>query len=1104
MAKSFRERINDLLMTIRKPIAEYGIDRFKARFGSNWERELFAVVSEKANEKTSDDPAKWEISLWIGIYLGSWREVFSSTLSNHDRSVLYELRDYRNDWAHQEAFDFDRAYRAHDSAELFLKAINSPISELIHERKEELQRERYSKPPKRKIAKIRVNPQANLKPWREVAVPHVDVQRGTYSLAEFAADLWEVYRTATGTPGAKALPEYSDPKEFFGRTYITQGLANLLDVGLKRLSKSGGEPVVQLQTNFGGGKTHSMLALFHLASGIKTSDLPGIDEFVRERSLSIPKGIRRAVVVGNQVQPSTVERKPDGTKVRTIWGEIAYQLGGKAGYDMVKSADESSTNPGDALRALFRRFSPAVILIDEWVAYARQLFDRTDLLPAGSFDTQFTFAQTLTEAVRAADGTLLVLSLPQSLDEQGSVGGEEALTRLQTVVGRLESTWQPATQDEAYEIVRRRLFESDMDTQSRGGVVRAYSGIYNANAADFPARAREKEYSERMTRTYPIHPELFDYLYRNWSTIPRFQQTRGVLRLMASVIHSLWVDEDRSLMIMPGNVPLDDPTVRSEFTKFLGTAWNNIIEAEIDGENSVAENVDRENVAMGRVAAGRRIARALFLATSPLGKASQHGVDGRSVKLGTVQPGEKPAVFGDAISHVAKASVYLYSENERYWYSERPTLRKLADDRKGLLMEKPDELMDALIGKLEKSPKVKEKADFARVHIAPRSASDVADTQSVGLIIVSPEESHTGGETKSDAMVKAGTILESRGVGPRINKNAVVFAAADRTRLRALLDAVASWLAWKEIVYDAEVRGTIEVTKGQLSSARAEQERLVRIIEDRIPETYKWLFVPTQNSARDPIEITEHAINGPRPIALKANAVLIKNDWLLSVMDGPRLRYEIDSVPLWKNSLVEAANLYEYFARYVYLPRVASPDVIRGAIQEGVGRLTWRDETFALAASYDESADTFTGLIADETVMNMNLDGCVLVHPELAEKHLRITIDGEGHATPRSKDDPEPGSGGGGAARPPEPEAAPAPKRRRFFGSVDLDPMTPSSKMGVILEEVLVHLTGAGADVRLHLDIQAYKPDGFSDSVVNTVGENAATLGFSEKGFEEE
>ena len=1104
MPKSFRERINDLLMTLREPIAEYGIDRFKGKYGTDWKREAITFIDEKAKDKLPDGPAEWEIALWMGVYLGAWKEVFSSSLSNSDRSVLFELKDVRNAWAHQDSFDFDRTYRAHDSAEIFLRAINSPVADAVHERKEELQRERYSKPPKRVIAKIKINPQANLKAWREVAIPHEDVQKGTYSQAEFAADLWEVYKAATGVPGAKARPEYAHPKEFFGRTYLTQGLSTLLEVSLKRLSGAGGEPVIQLQTNFGGGKTHSLLALFHLASGISTADLPGIDDFVRDHSLSIPAGICRAVIVGNKIQPSVVKRKPDGTQIHTLWGEIAYQLGGKVGYNMVRSADESSTNPGDAFTELLRRFAPAVILIDEWVAYARQLFDRTDILPAGSFDTQFTFAQTLTESVRAADRTVLVLSLPQSLDEQGSEGGEEALIRLQTVVGRLESTWQPATQDEAYEIVRRRLFDAEMDTRSRGGVVQAYAGLYASSAADFPSHTRDKAYVERLTRTYPVHPDLFDYLYRNWSTIPRFQQTRGVLRLMASVIHSLWIDEDRSLMIMPGSVPLDDPMVRTEFTKFLGTAWNNIIESEIDGENCVAQNADRENVAMGRVAAGRRIARALFLATSPMEKASRHGIDSRAVRLGTVQPGEKPAVFADAITHVAKASVYLYSENERYWYSERPTLRKLAEDRKSQLWDEPREIMDALIKRLEKSPKIKEKADFARVHIAPKSASDVADTQNVGLVVISPEEPHTGTDTKSDAMVLAKALLDSRGTGPRINKNALVFAAADQTRLRALMDAVASWLAWSAIIYDAEIRGTIEVTTGQLNSARAERDQLVGIIEDRIPETYKWLFVPTQKSARDPIEILEHSVNGQQPIALKVNAILSKNDWLLSVMDGPRLRYEIDEVPLWKNDIVEVSNLFEYFARYVYLPRVASPDVIRGAILEGLGRLTWETETFALASSYDADAGQFAGLIYQQTLLSRNIDNCILVHPEIAQEQIRAQRNPPvdiGDDKGREAGVAKPGKGDKVTGHPVPP---PRPKRTRFFGSINLDPMTPSSKMGVILEEVLVHLTGAGADVRLHLEVQAHKADGFSETVVNTVTENAATLQFEVKEFEEE
>ena len=239
--------------------------------------------------------------------------------------------------------------------------------------------------------------------------------------------------------------------------------------GVQRLSGTGGDPVVQLQTNFGGGKTHSMLALYHLFSGVAPGDLPGVDEVMAKAGVkSLPRA-NRVVLVGNKISPGNPVKKPDGTVVRTLWGEMAYQLGGKKAFARIKADDEQATSPGDVLRELFKEYGPCLILIDEWVAYARQLHDQSDL-PAGGFETQFSFAQVLTESAKLAGNCLLVISLPASDTagsphtqaddvEVGGVRGREALNRLRNVVGRVESSWRPATAEEGFEIVRRRLFE---------------------------------------------------------------------------------------------------------------------------------------------------------------------------------------------------------------------------------------------------------------------------------------------------------------------------------------------------------------------------------------------------------------------------------------------------------------------------------------------------------------------------------------------------------------------------------------------------------------------------------------------------------------------
>ena len=196
--------------------------------------------------------------------------------------------------------------------------------------------------------------------------PHQDVANGRYQQAEFAADLWQVHL-------GEGTDEYRDPVEFFRRTYLTESLKRMLVGAVRRLAGAGGDPVVQLQTNFGGGKTHSMLALYHLFSGTAPSELAGVEPVLQEAQADHLARSRRVVLVGNKISPGNPVTKRDGTIVRTLWGELAWQLGGKEAYARVAADDENATSPGDVLRELFKEYGPCLILIDEWVAYARQL-----------------------------------------------------------------------------------------------------------------------------------------------------------------------------------------------------------------------------------------------------------------------------------------------------------------------------------------------------------------------------------------------------------------------------------------------------------------------------------------------------------------------------------------------------------------------------------------------------------------------------------------------------------------------------------------------------------------------------------------------------------
>ena len=310
-----------------------------------------------------------------------------------------------------------------------------------------------------------------LRPWREIAVPHEDVLKGTFQQAEFAADLSRVHK---GT----ASPEYRDPVLFFKRTYITEGMRLLLDSVVKRITGQGGDPVIQLQTAFGGGKTHTMLAVYHLARGtVPAADLQGIPPILDAAGvIDLPKA-RVVVIDGTKLSPNMPETR-GRVRVHTMWGDLAWQLGGEEAYERIREADESGTSPGkETLAALIAQYSPCVILMDELVAYIRQ-FDEKTRLAGGTYDSNITFVQALTEAMKAVPNVVLLASLPESDQEAGSQRGVAALRTLEHYFARVQALWKPVAAEEAFEIVRRRLFSEITNTAAVEAVGRAFADLY--------------------------------------------------------------------------------------------------------------------------------------------------------------------------------------------------------------------------------------------------------------------------------------------------------------------------------------------------------------------------------------------------------------------------------------------------------------------------------------------------------------------------------------------------------------------------------------------------------------------------------------------------
>ena len=1125
MAQTNRDRVDKALAILGKGLKPFIEREMQNVHGEHWQqvaaRGLQNFQAESLRNGKLDDPQVFLAILW-----GQWHEVFSKTLGLNERNWIGELRVTRNDWAHMKAFSSDEAERALDTVQLLLGAISAPDEAAeVKKMKLDLQRLRDDEQVRnemRKLKPVEGQPAQGLRGWRQVITPQSDVQNSNYQVAEFAADLLAVHRGAS-------TPEYQQPRDFFQRTFLTTGLRRLLTNALLRLSGKGGDPIIDLQTNFGGGKTHSLLALYHLFSGAALSDLVDIDPLLEEVGVSRPPTARRAVLVGHDFSPGTPRTKADGTVVRTLWGELAWQLLGKEGYERVANDDRLGVSPGtDTLRALFTAAAPCLILIDELAVYVRQLHQANGLV-GGTYAANLSFVQSLTEAAKSTPTTLVVATIPESKNEAGGEDGQQTVEDLKKIFGRMDSPWRPANTEESFEIVRRRLFQpiNYEDEKHRETVIKAFMQLYRDQAGDFPAEASESRYEDRLRHAYPIHPELFDRLYTEWSSVDKFQRTRGVLRLMAHVIRALWERQDASLMILPAHVPLDDTRVHAEVLKYLENNWAAIMDQDIDGPSSLPLKLDSENANMGRYSACRRVARTIYMGSAPTSHNPNRGQNERHVKLGCVQPGENVTIFGDALRRLSDQSTHLYQDGQRYWYSTNPSVLRLAQERAAQLEEYlvEEELKERLKGVQHA------RGFFARVHIAPASSSDIADEAAVRLVILKSDAQHGLRDQQSQAIQTAQELLDKRGNAPRLARNALIFLAADRLKIEAMRQAVRAYLAWLSISKEQDSE-KLNLDGYQRTQVKSKLKEAGDTVDLRIPETYVWLLIPGKEGPRGE-EFWEEIRLQPddaKALALAASARLSKDGQLISAYPATSLRRDLENTqaPLWRGANhVSIEMLKQDFANYLYLPRFKNTEVLLEALRSGVQTVNWERETFAYADRFDPGEQRYVGLKAGPG-SNL-LESGLLVKAEVAATQFaadeaeRARKEAERAArvgNPAPSPYPQPGVGtsgngvkdgrGGSTIYAPEP-VGPAVTTRiadvkhRFHGSVKINPRMMAGDAGRIMEEIVTHLTTLSkADVSITLEIQADIPGGVPAETIRTVLENSNTLKFESAGFEEE
>lgn len=932
-----------------------------------------------------------------------------------------------------------------------------------------------------------------LKPWREVIAPHKDVLEERHGQADYAADLNKV---AMG----KADPEYQDPIRFFERTVITEGTKLLLNSVLRRLSGKGGDPVIQLRTSFGGGKTHTLLTVYHAAgSKIPVKDLAGMPAILDAAGLQALPSAKVAVLDCNAFGPSQ-PRPRGGVVVHTLWGELAWQLMGDKGYALLEQADKEGTSPGkEILAKLLEVAGPSVILMDEVILYFRQ-FEPGKVHTGGTFDSNLSFLQALTEAIGTVHTAVLLASLPQSDMELGDVRGKQALEAVEKVFGRKEAVWKPVATDEGFEIVRRRLFGKVLDPAARDASCQAFADLYHQNKDKFPTETAEAAYLGRLKSCYPIHPEFFSRLYEDWAGLEKFQKTRGVLSLMAKVVFRLWTDNNRDPLVLPGSLALNDPQIANELVRYLPTGWDPVIDRDIDGKKSIPAQLDAANSLFGTHQFCRRVSRTIFLGSAPAVSAQKvRGLTTKDILLGCAEPGMPLGRVEDALRHLNDQLFHLYAANDRFWFDTRWNLRREAEDRMSRFKRDED-----LVPELkERVRQLLSRSEFGAVHVFAVS-EDIPDDETLRLVVLAPTAPHRPKVKDSRAVLAATELIQKRGQQPRQNANRLIFMAFDEDAVSQTWDQCKRYLAWKQVEEDKKALNLDQYQMEETSQRRKESEDRLK---GSLMESLKWLLAPVQEAKSggglQALAFEERSVPlsaGASPVAaiaesLKKNEITI-GEWSPFFLKEILTRYYFTD----GRQEVSLGALWQDFCRYPYLPRLKDRDVLARCVTTGGSSADF----FGYASGKEGSK--YVGF-------TFRTNGYVIVDSASLLLALELAVEEKAKAQ-ASAGTPTLTSGGPAlvsvagetkeAAK--TGQAVTDPLNRRFFASIQINqPLLARGEVQKIVEEVIQHLHAQpDAQVSMSIEINAKAPKGYSKDIERSIKENAKVLKFGTAEFEAE
>ena len=1111
----YREEMSGFIARVLRQKPGSRLEQTVANSLTDRQRQSFA---DNMRENGNDVPRSIEVGFIPNLVERNWPDLFQRQFAKATtvRNRLRTIRDIRNDLSHDTSgqdITVDEAETNLYIISVALESINRPDqAREVLEIRAWVRDAGQTEPTQPMLAQPMLAPNSEpehrigsgsgngnsppLKPWREAMRPKEDVAEGSFIEADFAADLQQVF---DGTAPAM----YGDPLEFFRCTYITAGMRDLLVATTRRVNGKGGNPITQTKTGFGGGKTHSLIALYHLMNSadelLNSPDASAKDETLKILADAGVDPAQRAdakvcVLQGTWLSLTSSRRTDAGDPLDTLWGELAWRLGGQSGYETVGAAARQGVAPGgEDLDNLFQVAGPCVILMDEMVNYARN----------ADLDTIGTFFQNLTEAVNRRDNVALIVTLPVSSLEAGGERGLEAMALLENLLNRVQAVTQvaQASNDEAFAVVRRRLFQEDFDDVAREATCQAFYRMYQQRGTnDYPSEARETRYLERLRQCYPIHPEIFDRLYEDWSLYHRFQRTRGVLRLMAQAISRLCADGDTSPLIMPGNLPLSETKISEEFVRLLGPEWDAVM-GEVDRENSRTHDIDRQKPErFGSVGgAARRAARAVFLGSAT--QTAVRGITARQINLGVVAPGHGAAVYSEAVQTMDGQLYHFYRGNDgRYYFYSAENLNKVANDRAA---ELGNDALDAEI--IRRLSEFNQRNPNRAVIASPQSPADVRDEDFVRLVILRPDQTKPSRSAEPDHASEAARkiLATASNDARRTRPNTLLFLAASSDGMREMRAAARRFLAWDSVINGN--RRLANLTGDRRSQSSSQQQEANAALQSALSNAYRWTMAPSQP---DPQSAEYDTANwrqiGHQPdIADHAAKRFAADELLVEALAPDALNRRLQE-RFWKGSNprdhVTVDELWDLLTRNVHLGlRLRNRQVLEECLTEGI-----KAGIFGRADGYDPANGKYRNLsrgVAESRLPypTLSLSGSTLVvEPELAQLHL--------------DDDPAPlpGNPAGDVAPTPasvppatvSPASVPGPQPvtrqpRRFVArkAVAQQEAVSYDFNATIRDEIARAMAAAGCSVTIEVTVTVSNDAGISENVARSLRDNSSMLG---------